>query len=138
MKKQLFSLIALGLLFITASAYAQTVNVKANIPFDFAVDQQTMPRGEYKVETISTGSSQSLLIRSTDGSVQKVQLGRSCELLRASESSKMVFHRYGDRYFLAQVWTAGNSFGYEFSESRLEKELAKASTATNVSIASLR
>ena len=138
MKKQLFSLIALGLLFITASAYAQTVNVKANIPFDFAVDQQTMPRGEYKVETISTGSSQSLLIRSTDGSVQKVQLGRSCELLRASESSKMVFHRYGDRYFLAQVWTAGNSSGYEFSESRLEKELAKASTATNVSIASLR
>jgi hypothetical protein len=28
-----------------------------------------------------------------------------------SENSRLIFHRYGDEYFLAQVWTAGRDVG---------------------------
>jgi len=38
----------------------------------------------------------------------------------------VVLHRYGQRYFLAQVWTAGNSRGIELPESVKEKEQALA------------
>ena len=45
MKNQLFALIGLGLLLATASAYAQTGVVKANVPFDFIVNQTELPAG---------------------------------------------------------------------------------------------
>jgi hypothetical protein len=45
MKKQLFTLLGLGLLFATASAYAQTVALKANVPFNFIVAAKNASRG---------------------------------------------------------------------------------------------
>ena len=49
MKKQLFALLGLGLLLATASAFAQTVALKANIPFSFIVTGKTLPAGEYTI-----------------------------------------------------------------------------------------
>ncbi len=39
--------------------------------------------------------------------------------------SKLVFNRYGDRYFLSQVWTEGNSQGRQLLMSDREKEIAQ-------------
>ncbi len=44
MKNQLFALIGLGLLLATASAYAQTGVVKANVPFNFIVNKTELAR----------------------------------------------------------------------------------------------
>jgi hypothetical protein len=45
--------------------------------------------------------------------------------------SKLVFNRYGDHYFLSQIWEAGDNAGRELMKSReerqLERELAKTS-----------
>lgn len=136
MKKHLFSLVALGLLFVTASAHAQTVNLKANVPFDFIVNQQTMPKGEYTVKSIGTLGSEALLVQNVAGSsVEGLLIGHSKEAYQPASVSKMVFHRYGDQYFLAQVWTLGNSAGQEFPKSSREKELAKAATASKIIVA---
>jgi hypothetical protein len=40
--------------------------------------------------------------------------------------SKLVFHRYDNRYFLTQVWTAGSARGRELPKSAKEKEQALA------------
>ena len=138
MKKQLFVLAALAAMFLGVSAHAQTINVKADIPFDFVVGQQMLPQGQYSVATVSTPGSQFLAIRNADGRTEHVELGRSASLLNPAESSKLVFHHVGGRYFLAQIWTSGNNSGYEFGQSKLEKELAKAAKAPDVSIAALR
>ena len=53
MKNQLFALIGLGLLLATASAYAQTGVVKANVPFNFIVNKTDLPAGDYKLCTSS-------------------------------------------------------------------------------------
>ena len=138
MKKHLFGLIALGLLMVTGVAYAQDVNVKVNIPFDFVVNQQTMPQGEYTVKSIGTPSSGFLSIRNADSSEQVMLLSHRCETTKAPEQPKLIFHRYGDRYFLAQVWTSGDLSGQELAKSRRESELAKGSPANDVSVAALR
>lgn len=39
--------------------------------------------------------------------------------------SKLVFNRYGNRYFLSQVWSAGKSRGQKLSRSDREKEVAQ-------------
>jgi hypothetical protein len=138
MKKHLFSLIALGLLFATGSAYAQSITVKANIPFDFVVDKQTMPKGEYRVETIGSEGSNVLLITSADGTSKRLETVHSAQSVLEPMGSKLVFHRYGSDYFLSEVWSSNAGSGYEFRQGRLEKELAKASSKSNVAVAALR
>jgi hypothetical protein len=38
-----------------------------------------------------------------------------------------VFNRYGDQYFLSQVWIAGSDTGRDLFQSRNERSLAKES-----------
>src|SRR5205823_2828657 len=53
MKRQAFSLVTLlSLLLVAGSAIAQTVHVRGNIPFNFAVGNKTFPAGTYYVGTI--------------------------------------------------------------------------------------
>jgi len=122
MKKQLFALLGLGLLFATASAYAQTAALKANIPFNFIVTGKSLPAGEYAIRSLST-SERVLVIRGSDKSANMV-MANPCESARPSDKTKLVFHRYGDRYFLSQIWTAGNSSGAELPQSPREAEVA--------------
>jgi hypothetical protein len=51
-----------------------------------------------------------------------------------SGSTKLVFHRYGDRYFLYQIWVAGEDRGRELPTTRVEKELASNATLSPVVI----
>jgi hypothetical protein len=122
MKKQLFALLGLGLLFTTASAYAQTVALKANVPFNFIVTGKTLPAGEYDIQSLS-GNERVLVIRGAEAS-PKMVMASPCESVRPSDKTKLIFHRYGDRYFLSQIWTAGNSSGTELPQSRREAEVA--------------
>ena len=133
MKKQLFALIGLGLLLATASAYAQTVELKANIPFNFIVQGETLPAGEYMIEKLSSGNSV-LAIRSSDQQTQKTVLAIRCESLNASPRSRLLFHRYGDQYFLSQIWVAGNNSGQQLPKSRRESEVAMDYTVKNVNV----
>jgi hypothetical protein len=123
MKKQLFVLLGLGLLLVGASASAQTVNMKVNVPFNFIVSGATLPSGEYTIQGLGT-SGNAISIVSADKRARGLALAGRCESLKTSETSKLVFHRYGDRYFLAQIWTAGNNAGNELPHSRREAEVA--------------
>jgi hypothetical protein len=134
MKNQLFALIGLGLLLVTASAYAQTGVVKANVPFNFIVDKTQIPAGEYLIQKlgISTGA---IVIENQDRSVIKMVQPNACESPENQTMTKLVFHRYGDQYFLSQVWTAGNNRGSELHTSRRETEVAMDHFVQNVVLA---
>jgi hypothetical protein len=38
---------------------------------------------------------------------------------------KIVFHRYGEAYFLSEAWGADRGIGFKVSPSRAEKELIR-------------
>lgn len=131
MKNQLFALIGLGLLLATASAYAQTGTVKANVPFNFVVEKADLPAGEYTIHPLgSVGVA--LAIESADGKVAKVILSNACSANHVPEKTKLVFHRYGSQYFLTQIWTEGNDRGRELPTSQREREVAMDYPAQNV------
>jgi len=138
MKKRLLGFVALGLLTATVSVAAQDVNLRANVPFDFIVNQKVMPKGEYIVKSAGTLGTQALSIAAANEDAKSMLISHSCEAKQAADQAKLVFHRYGDSYFLSQVWTAGDSSGLEVAKSRRENELAKRSTANDVSIAALQ
>lgn len=123
MKKQLFALLGLGLLLATASAFAQTVALKANIPFNFIVTGKTLLAGEYTIQPVDV-QGRVLSIRDSDLQSKSMVISNRCESQNASARTKLVFHRYGDRYFLSQIWRAGHNSGLELPKSTREVEVA--------------
>ena len=95
--------------------------VKADIPFDFSAGNVTMPAGEYQVA--NSGHSGTLLIRS-QGSFGMFVGANAAQASRRVGSTKLVFHRYGDNYFLYQIWVQGEDRGSEVPMTKLEKELS--------------
>jgi len=116
---------------VTASATkAQSSRQVANIPFDFVVGSEELQAGEYRVETVSsTGMAMKI-----SGEHQGVyRLSSTITASRRAETGKLVFHRYGNRYFLAEIWTPGESVGRELLKSKdekaVERELAAAKSS---------
>jgi len=96
-----------------------------------AISGATLPIGEYTVEGLGT-SGNAMSIRSSDKNTKSLVLASRCESRKMSEQSKLVFHRYGNRYFLAQIWMAGNNAGHELPQSRREVEVARDYTLQDV------
>ena len=129
MKKQLFVLLGLGLL-VWISASAQTVNLKADVPFNFIIRGATLPAGEYTIKGMGDGSA--IAVRGASPKANTIVLSQRCTSRDAAKQSKLVFHRYGDRYFLSQVWIAGNDSGRELLKSPREMEVARDYTVQDV------
>lgn len=131
MKNQMFALIGLGLLLATASAYAQTGVVKATVPFNFIVNKTELPAGNYRIQPMGLTAS-AMAIESPDGKVVKAFLPNACSSPQVQKATKLVFHRYGTQYFLAQIWRAGNDRGQELPASGRETEVARDYPAQSV------
>ena len=113
-------MLALASLAITQAARAQEP-VLANIPFDFTVGKMTLPAGEYRTQKVRD-SSPALLIQRTDRSAAMIVMAQAATSNAPQPKTKLVFHRYGNQYFLAQIWVAGSSRGLELPKSAKEKE----------------
>lgn len=127
MKRQIANLLGVfGLLLMAACASAQSVNVKTNVPFDFVVGNATLPAGAYSIQSINYESgSSTLVIRGENGKPGRLIASNAAEKLEAAETSHLLFHRYGDTYFLAQIWMQGEQQGRELRQTRRETEMAK-------------
>lgn len=114
----------LGLFLVAAGANAQSLKVTADIPFSFVVDKATLPAGSYSIDALS-GASSGLVIRGNDSKTNTVVLSDRAEKFNASPDTHLVFHRYGDQYFLAQIWVQGEQAGRQVRITRREAETAK-------------
>src|SRR5213593_2473526 len=91
---------ALSLVTAVVSANGQSSRkLVATIPFDFVVGSRELPAGKYGVEPVSTGS-EALKIAGTENAKSVMRLSNAITSTRPTEKGKMVFHRYGNQYFL--------------------------------------
>jgi len=113
---------------VSASAKAQSLDYRltANIPFDFSVSGKKLPAGKYCVSRAQVSNGDAVVqIRSTDGHESITRLTIPVSMLNPAKDSSLVFHRYGDEYFLSEIWPAGGSTGRELPKSRAERDLAR-------------
>jgi hypothetical protein len=104
-----------------ASAIGQTSpgDLVVDVPFAFVVAKQTLPAGHYIVQALD-GDHVRIFNSQTTGLYVPTH-----EAVRTkTDGSKLVFHRYGDTYFLSAVWVTGNSLGRELFRSPAERELS--------------
>jgi hypothetical protein len=94
--------VALAAATAAATTPAQSANrVVANIPFEFSVGYKTMPAGEYQIRIVNSAND-ALLIQSADSKTSALRLSEATERQKNNKHAKLVFHRYGERYFLAE------------------------------------
>jgi hypothetical protein len=96
--------------------------VRANVPFEFIVGDKTLPAGEYAVRAMGAASDV-LAIQGTRANHNAIRLTNPT--VRAEKSASLVFHRYGDKFFLAQVWDGENGAGRQLLKSRQERSIEK-------------
>jgi hypothetical protein len=117
----------------TAVAHAQTTStqrVLADIPFGFNVGKTNLPAGKYTITVLNPTSDQKVLqIRSTNGRSSATVLTTSI-IGNTSDDAKLVFHRYGNLYFFAQVQLAGDRISLAAVKSSAEREEKRALAAS--------
>jgi hypothetical protein len=115
----------LGLFFVLAiaSVQAQTPGkVEVKIPFDFAAGKATLKAGPY---SINPAAGSGILFRSADGKTTAlVSAPLSIGSRDFKGGARLVFNKYGDRYFLSQIWMQVDS-GRQLFPSAKERNAAR-------------
>jgi hypothetical protein len=93
----------------------------------------TLPAGEYSIK-VAAPERTLLLIDRKDAAASSFLNTEAVVTTETQTESKLVFNRYGDRYFLSQVWTEGNSRGRQLLKSAREKEMAQIETQGQVTL----
>jgi hypothetical protein len=115
----ILSLVVMSLMFNATGAYAQSY-VKADVPFAFNVGAAQLPAGTYEIKVASQNE---MIIE--DGESRAVALSNARREGPRKTESKLVFHRIGNQYFLAEVWKGSGEGGLIVPTSKHEKDLMK-------------
>jgi hypothetical protein len=102
--------------------HAQTVDMKATIPFDFQAGNTLMPAGEYQIHE----QGPFVIVRALGGA------GRVTSLMTNSAFEpgepgvgQLRFDRYGSEYFLTEVRNPFSHNGRQLLPTAREKQLAR-------------
>jgi hypothetical protein len=98
--------------------------VRANVPFDFVVGDKTIPAGRIAAGGVSAAVRGSLSITNLANGKLALRAGRTLLGARRTNQCKLVFHRYDNRYFLAEIWLAGYQ-PWQVMKSKEERSLER-------------
>jgi hypothetical protein len=125
MKLQGFGLVVLLAAVMVGESVAQSVRMTADVPFEFIVNGSTLAPGQYTIQSFGAADGKTLLVRNADKNENATVNSIGIQSRDSARQTKLVFHRYGNHYFLSQVWIAGNDHGNALPRSHRESELAK-------------
>ncbi|MCM3905653.1 MAG: hypothetical protein ND866_28500 [Pyrinomonadaceae bacterium] len=123
------TVVSLLLTLAAVSARAQSAGeIRMEVPFDFYAGTQQFRAGEYTFRRDSKTGYTVLRVENRHSSASARLLTSRVQRPVQPERAQLVFQKYGEQYFLTQVWTGGEDAGRELNESKRERrvrELAK-------------
>ena len=129
-QKVLFAVLACGLFAVcapaTVSAQIPGTAIRVSIPFDFNVRGKVLPQGEYMIKRVSDRPD--VLEIQNVGRLdheKAVFTTEAFSVRRAPGKGEIIFHKYGDEYFLSRVLAGGEQTGRELPLSRQERTLKR-------------
>jgi hypothetical protein len=128
MRKKVFSAaLTCGLVAVVAAAtaYAQLPGtaLRATIPFDFSVRGKVLPAGEYEIRRITDDPDGLIISSLNDNHERAIFESIPVKARTIAGRAEVVFNRYGDSYFLSEIFVGGEQTGRELLPSRQEKTL---------------
>src|SRR5579864_9281782 len=119
-------LIATALLLAAVSVYVQAQErqlLTATVPFAFTVENSNLPAGAYTVSILPPYNM--IKVQSADGRKATMISAIPSRTSGESKQAKLVFHRFGNEYFLAQVWEQGSNVHRDLRRGNRAREFAK-------------
>jgi hypothetical protein len=114
------ALLAALSLMATTGASAQNKQ-QATVPFDFTVGQQLFPAGTYVIDHVSYGL---ISVRGWKGNELLSALTPITPTSQVRKNpDKLVFHKYGDQYFLSEIRGDVGEAACTISTSKLERHV---------------
>jgi hypothetical protein len=133
-RRVLAATVALAVSIVAAGVcFAHPRVLEVNVPFAFEVGNKMLPAGQYQLESVPTGDGTLYRIRRMDGDAQSLVSSIAVTTGDRQNLPRLVFHKYGTSYFLAQIWN-GDDRGRQLSESKQEKEVVRAEERTEVAL----
>lgn len=130
MRIHLLLLVSIGLLLAAAPGFAQA-DLEASVPFGFYAGKNVLPAGTYTLEVDNAGM---VWINREDRRGRAVVGTVGVGGRDFDHQSKLVFHRYGNEYFLSEMWVSGRSTGRKFRRTPREDQIAHNTTSGKVTI----
>jgi len=130
--KAVRTLFLMVLLLGAASVYSQAENVaflRVSIPFNFTVDNQQLPAGDYTVSESELNPQSVIWLHSADGQHVAVVPTHQTFMLAPAAHAELIFQHSGSEYFLSQIWTSGQTSGRELVLRDRAKELSQNNSA---------
>lgn len=119
----LLLVVALALVSAVASAYGQSNSrAIADIPFEFVAGGKSLAAGHYEFSSATAGG-EVVKIRGTEELAMTLTINISNR--KPQDRGRLVFRRYGNKYFLAEVWKAGESSGRQLVKSKEERAVQR-------------
>ena len=103
MIKNLLSLAMSLALLMSAAAQAQTTHLKITVPFEFTAGNVQLPAGDDEVTAVGFRGGSTLSVHNVNSNAGTLVLSTSSRSLKPVADAKVVFYRYGEQYFLAEV-----------------------------------
>ncbi|MFT4113652.1 hypothetical protein [Silvibacterium sp.] len=119
---------------LSSSLHAQAAEARFTVPFNFVVSGKTLPAGTYRFTSQRAHLLEIQNMNLKDSALTYISLPGSSNAPRGV----IVFHRYGDRYFLREVDSSVALVRGELPVSKAEKQAQRleASVASeNVTVA---
>lgn len=107
---------------VAPAAADSSDSIRVNVPFDFTADHSILPAGKYTIRSAGVNFNGVIRITSDDGQATVFLLTHSAQSIQSRDETVVIFHRYGDQYFLFQVWAIGDTIGSEIPKSSLERQ----------------
>jgi len=120
LKNSGFTAIVLGmtaaLIAPASQAFGQAPLVSVTVPFDFQDGSQHLKAGRY---VVTMPYEQILQLQGTK--LSALTLSRPEINVKPSATSKVIFRKYGDQYFLREVWIANRTEHQVLPKTKAEK-----------------
>jgi hypothetical protein len=102
---------------MAGTSFAQSKGVRADVPFEFTAGNQLLPAGSYTIETESEGL---IAIKNHDKPIEVLTLVHR-DGAKAPNGGRLMFHKYGNQYFLSEVLCGWADMNVTVPRSNTEK-----------------
>ena len=115
------ALAAVATITTAAPVFARDVDLVARVPFEFTLGNSTLPRDTYQISRLDAHPEMLLVRGERKGVFVRTE---EADRQRDNASPSLMFHRYGDQYFLREVRMDGKT-RLDLPETKAERAAAE-------------
>ena len=119
---RILTLVAMMTPLFASAQLTSSQHLAANVPFQFRVGNTLIPAGKCVVQRAGLNPWTLVILNSSAGA-SLFSNSSINHVKQASQNNAMVFHKYGERYFLAGIKLEGSNTVYQLPEGHAEAEL---------------